>query len=47
MQVQNANQPNDQQPAQQPSQTPTTTEKPSPPPGRLIKEHDDPNKQRR
>ncbi len=48
MQLQrHASQSNDQKPVQPPAQTPTTTEKPSPPPGRLIKEHNDPNKQRK
>jgi hypothetical protein len=48
MQLQrNANQSNDQKPVQPPAQTPTTTEKPSPPPSRLIKEHNDPTKQRK
>lgn len=43
-----ANQPaNDQKPVQAPVQTPATTEKPSPPPGRLIKEDTDPNKKTR
>lgn len=43
-----ANQPaSDQKPVQTPAQTPPTTEKPSPPPGRLIKEDTDPNKKTR